>query len=375
MISPALLDVVECPECRVPLERATDQIRCARCGRTFAADRGYLDLRPAASFAEQTRYLDDDLHADARHASIAPPLLGSRVRLTMLRRFLQPAAGDRAIDLGCGNGRTLAWTADTGWQAVGIDISPHFADEAVARFDVLLGDLRRLPIHSGVFTKAWSLDVLEHVSPQAFRDVLSEANRVLAPGGVLFVYTHVRRNGPLGWGVRMMNGLAHLCERVGLIDLRQERLRKSDHLNPIVDHDMLRREVASCGFEIARLTYYTPIIGAFVENVLARIVERRLVRRASRGASATSTNADETAVQRARRQAQARVRHRGATYYALRMISAVMMLDVWLFGRIRSGPYFALFRKVGDPALRATDASTQETQPASAASAAAVGGR
>jgi hypothetical protein len=173
----------------------------------------------------------------------------------------------------------------------------------------------------------------------------------------------------------MMNGLAHLCERVGLIDLRQERLRKSDHLNPIVDHDMLRREVASCGFEIARLTYYTPIISAFVENVLARIVERRLVRRASRGASATSTNADETAVQRARRQAQARVRHRGATYYALRMISAVMMLDVWLFGRIRSGPYFALFRKVGDPALRATDASTQETQPASAASAAAVGGR
>jgi SAM-dependent methyltransferase len=373
MISAALLDVVECPECRAALERAADGIRCPRCGRTFAADQGYLDLRPVASFAEQTRYLDDDLHADARHASIAPPLLGSRVRLTMLRRFLAPAAGDRAIDLGCGSGRTLAWTADAGWQAVGIDISPHFAGEAVARFDVLLGDLRRLPIRSGAFTKAWSLDVLEHVSPQAFRDVLSEANRVLAPGGVLFVYTHVRRNGPLGWGVRMMNGLAHLCERLGLIDLRQERLRKSDHLNPIVDHEMLRREVAACGFEIARLTYYTPIIGAFVENVLARVVERQLVRRASRQSAAGPAGPNGTAAQQARRQAQVRVRRRGATYYALRMISAVMMLDVWLFGRIRSGPYFALFRKVGAPAHADRDASTRaDNAPLPAA---AAGGR
>jgi SAM-dependent methyltransferase len=373
MISPALLDVVECPECRVPLARDADRICCAQCGRTFAADQGYLDLRPAAAYAEQTRYLDDALHADARHASIAPPLLGSRVRLTMLRRFLRPAAGDRAIDLGCGSGRTLAWTADAGWQAVGIDISPHFAAEAVSRFDVLLGDLRRLPIRSGAFTKAWSLDVLEHVSPQAFRDVLSEANRVLAPGGVLFVYTHVRRNGPLGWGVRMMNGLAHLCERAGLIDLRQERLRKSDHLNPIVDHEMLRREVAGCGFEIARLTYYTPIIGAFVENVLARIVERRLVRRAARRSAATQADAAGTAVQQARRQAQARVGRRGATYHALRMISAVMMLDVWLFGRVRSGPYFALLRKVGAPTHAGRDAAASDTPPP--APAAAAGGR
>ena len=66
--------------------------------------------------------------------------------------------------------------------------------EARADVDLLLGDLRRLPFADGTFTKAYSLDVLEHLSPDALRAMLTEAARVLAPGGHLFVYTHVRKN-------------------------------------------------------------------------------------------------------------------------------------------------------------------------------------
>lgn len=346
MISPRMLETVQCPDCANVLEPHGAVLACAGCGRRFAADAGYLDLRPAATFAEQTKYLDHELHADARHASIAPPVLGSKIRNDMLRRFLAPSSRDFVVDLGCGSGRAIVWNADCGAAMLGVDISPFFAEEAVDRADLILGDLRRLPLRSGVFTKAWSLDVLEHLSPQAFRDVLQEANRVLAPGGALFIYTHVRRNGWPAAGVRFVNRLARVIERAGLLDLRQERLRKSDHLNPIADHDELRRVAAGCGFEIERITYYSPIIGAFVENILARMVERWMARRAGSGGATPGAAADPAApVKAARASAQARLRERGLLYRVLRAVTAVMSLDVRLFGRIKSGPYFALLRK------------------------------
>ena len=263
-----------------------------------------------------------------------------------------PAAGDRIVDLGCGSGRALAWNADRGASMVGIDISPHFAREAVDRWDLVLGDLRRLPLQSGVFTKAWSLDVLEHLSPGALREMLAEANRVLADGGQLFMYTHVRKNGWIAKGVRLVNRLARACERIGLIDLRQERLRKSDHLNPLADYDDLAGVLAQSGFRLERITYYTPIVGALVENVLVRIAERFLVRRAARDGA--SGSGDEAAVRAVRSSAQARVQRRGWIYRGLLALTALMKLDVWLFGRLRSGPFFALLRKQGSPAGQAS---------------------
>ena len=353
MISAALLDMVRCPDCAGRLGRESASVQCVQCGRTFATASGYLDLRPLAAYAEQTKYLEEALHADARHEAIAPPLLGSRVRVQMLRRFLAPAPGDRIIDLGCGNGRAIAWNADSGASIVGIDISPYFAREAIERSDLVLGDLRKLPIEDGVFSKAWSLDVMEHLSPQALADVLAEANRVLAEGGCLFIYTHVRKNGWIAGGVRAVNGFARLCERAGLIDLRQERLRKSDHLNPIADHADLQVILARAGFELERVTYYTPIIGAFVENVLARMTERVMARREAR--RSPSAGADErAAVRAARTSAQARVARGGFTFKALRALSQVMMLDVALFGHLQSGPFFALLRKTAAPVAAGT---------------------
>ena len=64
MISPGLLAVVRCPECGSVLAQDTG-IRCTGCGRLFPAG-GYLDLRPKTAFEEQTKYLDEALHADAR---------------------------------------------------------------------------------------------------------------------------------------------------------------------------------------------------------------------------------------------------------------------------------------------------------------------
>jgi SAM-dependent methyltransferase len=350
MISATLISLAQCPDCGVRLlQKTAGLLACPSCGREFSATGDYLDLRPRSAFSEQTKYLDHELHADARHETIAPPVLGSKIRNDMLRRFLKPGPNDRIVDLGCGSGRAIAWNASSGASIVGVDISPFFAAEAVAGANLVLGDLRRVPLVSNSFNKAWSLDVMEHLSPEALRDVLSEAHRVLEPGGSLFIYTHVRKNGWPAAGVRFVNRLAKAIESAGLIDLRQERLRKSDHLNPIADHDEWIRVSGECGFTVERIAYYSPIIGAFMENVVARMVERVLARRAAKKAGPASPSADaDAAIKAARKSAQARVRQRGPTYWALRGATALMKIDVALFGRVRSGPFFTLLRRQDD---------------------------
>jgi SAM-dependent methyltransferase len=342
VISPTLFAVVRCPDCGGRITPAGDTATCNGCSRSFDATRGYLDLQPSAVYAEQTKYLDEALHIDARHESVAPPLLGSKIRNDRLRAFLDLHPGDRVIDLGCGSGRAMIWNRDTGAAMTGIDISPYFSREALDDADLLLGDLRKLPLQDAAFSKAWSLDVLEHLSRPALVEMLREANRILEPGGALFVYTHVRKNGPAAVGVRLVNRLAHGLERLGLLDLRTERLRKSDHLNPIADHDDLHRVAAECGFTIDRITYYTPIFGALVENILMRMGERVVTRRAGRH---TPSGDRGDAMRSARKSAKANLRARGLFYWTLRAFSGLMYLDVALFGRFRSGPFFARLRK------------------------------
>lgn len=351
MISDRLLELVRCPECRGRIARdpgSAEFFACTGCGRRYrAAGSDFLDMRPLEQFTEQTKYLDEALHADARHERVSPPLLGSKIRNDMLRSFLRPRRGDSVIDLGCGSGRALLWNRDLGASAIGIDISPYFAKQARRDMDLLLGDLRRLPFADGTFTKAWSLDVLEHLSPEALRAMLTEASRVLAPGGALFVYTHVRKNSPVAIGLRGINALARQLERAGLIDMRQERLRKSDHLNPLRDIPELEEVARSAGFRIGKIRYYTPIVGGFVENIMMRMAERVMAKRAARrlGTSMPAADADAAAIREARASAKAQIERSSATYAVLRALSFVMKVDVLLFGRIRSGPFFALLVK------------------------------
>jgi len=355
MISPGLLALVRCPACHAELDRQAEALTCRRCGTRYerpSAD--FLDLRPREEFLEQTKYLDEALHADARYERVSPPFLGSKIRNDMLRAFLAPSAADRVVDLGCGSGRTLLWNRDWQAQTVGVDIAPFFATEARRDVDLLLGDLRRLPFADATFTKAFSLDVLEHLSPEALRGMLTEAARVIAPGGTLFVYTHVRKNAPIAGGLRAINALARRLERLGLIDMRQERLRKSDHLNPLADIPELRRVAAETGFRIARIRYYTPLVGGFVENILMRLAEKRLARlRAAeherRFGAAGGSVPPEEALKMARTEGKRRVAESRSTRALLRALSAAMKLDLLLFGRIESGPFFALLERVNPP--------------------------
>ena len=357
MISARLLSLVRCPGCLAELtaqpasgspHATSPTYACASCGRTYAQTAlDFLDLRPSDEFREQTKYLDEALHADARHERLSPPLLGSRLRNDMLRAFLRPSPADLVIDLGCGSGRGLLWNRDWCATTVGVDIAPYFSMEARRDVDLLLADLRKLPFADATFSKAYSLDVLEHLSPDALRGMLAEAARVLQPGGALFVYTHVRKNARIAKGLRAINKLAEWLDRRGLVDLRQEHLRKSDHLNPLRDVPDLERVTREAGFRIARIRFYTPLVGGFVENVLVRMGERALARRAAKRLEGTTPAADidSRAIRDARTAAKHHIAKGRTTYVALRMLSFAMKLDLLLFGRITSGPFFALLVK------------------------------
>lgn len=348
MISDRLLALVRCPECRGEVKARENGYACDSCGRVYTqGSNDFLDLRPRDAFGEQTRYLDEALHADARHERVSPPLLGSKIRNDMLRSFLRPSADDRVIDLGCGSGRALLWNRDWNATVVGVDIAPYFSEEARRDVDLLLADLRKLPFAEGTFTKAYSLDVLEHLSPEALRGMLGEAARVLSPGGALFVYTHVRKNAPIAKGLRLINRFAEWLDRRGLVDLRQEHLRKSDHMNPLRDVPHLEEVTRSAGFRIARIRFYTPLVGGFVENVLVRMAERALARRAAHRlqSSPDAGNVDARAIKEARTAAKRQIARSGLTHAALRGVSFVMKLDLLLFGHIMSGPFFALLIK------------------------------
>lgn len=97
--------------------------------------------------------------------------------------------GRRALDLGCGTGKSLAPLLAKGYDAVGCDLSPEMlarAARALPGCPVLVeADVRRLPA-LGAFDLVWCLsDGLNYVRTERLADVFAGVARNLARDGVL----------------------------------------------------------------------------------------------------------------------------------------------------------------------------------------------
>lgn len=118
---------------------------------------------------------------------LAPP------NFELRRRFLEGRLrhGDRALDLGCGDGSFMAAIAAAGAHPVGAEVAEAALARARERHPEL--DFRLVPIDGPLpfedasFELVWASEVIEHVADTA--RWLSEVRRVLKPGGRLLVTT------------------------------------------------------------------------------------------------------------------------------------------------------------------------------------------
>lgn len=101
-------------------------------------------------------------------------------------------APPRALDVGCGRGEWLELLGEQGFQAHGVDLDDGMLAACRERgLDVELGDaiacLRRLPDASLALVSAFHL--VEHIPFELLQQLVSEAQRVLLPGGLLIMET------------------------------------------------------------------------------------------------------------------------------------------------------------------------------------------
>lgn len=346
MISSYLREVARCPVCIASgngsassLSSATDGLSCPACGRRFPAlaEGGYLDLRPPpGTFSDLTDYAEEEFHH--RAGPLRPLFLSARVKADVMTRMLRPERSDRVLDIGCGNGRFVLFQKERCGELVGIDAGAHFAPEPLASVDLARGDVRLLPFAAASFDKAYSLDVLEHLTEDGVVRMLSEARRVLKPGGRLFLYSHVMMSSRLASFQRGVNRLVRWLDARGLVDNAPERERKSDHRNPLGSYEQLEGILEKTGFSIERIVYYNVFFKSILEDLMLPLVEHNFFARRERNkpASGPSSHAHGSTKPDVGRW----------THGPLAVASHLMKLDVVLFGRVRTGPFFLLLRAV-----------------------------
>jgi SAM-dependent methyltransferase len=120
-------------------------------------------------------------------AELEPP--DRALRTAFLRAHV--GAGDRVLDLGCGDGWIAGELLDAGALPIGVEIAQAAVDRARARhpdLDVRLAPIDGpLPLPDAGLDVVWSSEVIEHVADTA--RWLSEVRRVLRPRGRLLLTT------------------------------------------------------------------------------------------------------------------------------------------------------------------------------------------
>lgn len=109
------------------------------------------------------------------------------------------APGMAVLDVGCGRGEMLRRTTRLGARAFGIDyarVAAHLSRKIAVQeaedghhVGVYQASALYLPFDAGVFDRVLMFDIVEHLYPDELDLALSEARRVLKPGGRIIVHT------------------------------------------------------------------------------------------------------------------------------------------------------------------------------------------
>lgn len=156
--------------------------RCQKCGLLFtedyAADRSHLYdgsywLWDAESGEEEK------LIREAKKTAFA-------LQLGNLKKHIEPE-GRKILDVGTGFGYLLEVASEMGFDCRGLDISEKAVEISSKKFPAKItkGNLISANYDSEYFDVVLMVDVLEHIANP--HKIISEAQRILKPGGLLFI--------------------------------------------------------------------------------------------------------------------------------------------------------------------------------------------
>ncbi|VVB67894.1 Trans-aconitate 2-methyltransferase [Candidatus Norongarragalina meridionalis] len=99
--------------------------------------------------------------------------------------LLLPPLTARVLDAGCGNGFSMEILREAGYKRIrGFDISPEMIEEAKKKkFEVKVGDLRKIPYPARSFDAIISVSALQWVKAEQMPSVAREFRRVLVSKG------------------------------------------------------------------------------------------------------------------------------------------------------------------------------------------------
>ncbi len=100
-----------------------------------------------------------------------------------------PNTGD-ALDLGCGNGKTVIGLRESGYRVTGIGFSEVAIDYCKRTFpdsEFRVASVTDIPFEDGSFDYVTAVHVLEHLNDEELERTVEEIRRVLRPDGYVFV--------------------------------------------------------------------------------------------------------------------------------------------------------------------------------------------
>lgn len=160
-------------------------VRCAACGLIFTNpapdEQAMKDV--AEEWARKHHASPERLEWEKEQA-LQDVLFGARMKIIDCYR----RAG-KILDVGCSTGLFLEYAARRGWEVAGCELAPYTAILARERLkaDIREGSFLDAGFQAGSFDAVTMWDVIEHtLDPLGF---ISEAFRVLRPGGLLVIAT------------------------------------------------------------------------------------------------------------------------------------------------------------------------------------------